>query len=231
MAIDNFDLPRKDWYDKEGRIFKDALIENFNAIEAKLLELSALNPIDVILPDVANKDYEDTTLSSPDTKVVNLKSFIDIMNLKGFPIICEFASGEVKQLTYYDNAYKLQILKDIELTGLGVENKNYILLDYTANNVYTSDNPIPNQNDILIGIYNSDNETIFSIKNAFNYCDINVLANLSKMKFEPITYDSGKGSKGQTQFNKGRIIAEWYNGKYGWQSKYTFPDYGRITKG
>lgn len=231
MAIDNFELPRKDWYDKEGRIFKDALIENFNAMEAKLLELSALNPIDVILPDVANKDYEDATLSSPDTKVVNLKSFIEIMNLKGFPITCEFAGNEVTTLSYYDNDYKLQILKDIELNELGVENKNYILLDYTANNVYVSDNPVPNQNDILIGVYNSDNETIFSIKNVFNYCDIDILANLSKMKFEPITYSSGANSKGQTQFNKGRIVAEWYNGKYGWQSQYTFPDYGRVTKG
>lgn len=231
MAIDNFELPRKDWYDKEGRIFKDALIENFNAMEAKLLELSALNPIDVILPDVANKDYEDTTLSSPDTKVVNLKSFIEIMNLKGFPITCEFASNEVKTLSYYDNDYKLQILKDIELNELGVKNKNYILLDYTANNIYVSDNPVPNQNDILIGVYNPDNEGIFSIRNIFNYCDINVLTNLANMKFEPITYNSGKDTKGQTQFNKGRIIAEWYNGKYGWQSQYTFPDYGRVTKG
>lgn len=31
--INYFELPNKDWFDSQGRIYKDALIENFNAIE------------------------------------------------------------------------------------------------------------------------------------------------------------------------------------------------------
>ena len=34
--VEELVLPRPDWYDTEGRIYKDALIENFNAIEDKL---------------------------------------------------------------------------------------------------------------------------------------------------------------------------------------------------
>ena len=54
MAIDEFELPRLDWHDAEGSIYKDALIENFNTIEAKLIELSGLTPLDIILPDISN---------------------------------------------------------------------------------------------------------------------------------------------------------------------------------
>ena len=65
--IDNFSLPRNDWVDKEGRIYKDALIENFNAIEAKLQELQSLNVFEVTLPDASDIQIdEDVTLDSDD---------------------------------------------------------------------------------------------------------------------------------------------------------------------
>ena len=56
--IDLFALPRPDWYDQEGRIYKDALIENFNALEEKLIEISKLDAFDTQMPDIANMEYQ-----------------------------------------------------------------------------------------------------------------------------------------------------------------------------
>ena len=57
--IEPLTLPRPDWYDQVsvdettgeiiGRIYKDALIENFNAIEEKLNYLGTLEAKDIVL--------------------------------------------------------------------------------------------------------------------------------------------------------------------------------------
>ena len=52
--VEELVLPRPDWYDAEGRIYKDALIENFNAIEDKLLELTRLDAFSVQPPDLSS---------------------------------------------------------------------------------------------------------------------------------------------------------------------------------
>ena len=98
MTLEHFKLPRDDWYDTVstdpetgeiiGRLYKEALIENFNAIEAKLNELSGLTAYETQVPDFSNYNYEDVTLDSPNNKVVNLQSFLKIMNLIGVPIEC-----------------------------------------------------------------------------------------------------------------------------------------------
>lgn len=234
MAIDKFKLPREDWYDTEGRIYKNALIENFNAIEQKLFDLVALNPIDIILPDIANKDYEETTLESPDTKVVNLRSFIKIMNLVGFPIVCNFVGKELKTLSYYDKEYKPHTIVKPDISDIGDEDgnrKKFVLLNYTTHTVYVSENAKPNAEDVLIGVYDKATDSIVCIRHENqNYVDIDVLSVLSNMKVEPFTNRTYKNSGATTWFNKGRIIGEWYNGKYGWDSDTTFYDYGRITR-
>ena len=79
--ISRFTLPRKDWYDNQGidsdtgeiigRIYKDVLIENFNAIEQKLIEISKLDAFDINLPDLSKIVYPDVTLDSEDDCIVN----------------------------------------------------------------------------------------------------------------------------------------------------------------
>ena len=71
--LEHFTLPRTDWYDEEGRIFKDVLIENFNALEKKLNELNALNAFEITLPDFNSIDYPDVTPDSDEDSIVNLK--------------------------------------------------------------------------------------------------------------------------------------------------------------
>ena len=73
--LSRFSLPRKDWYDNQGtdpdtgeiigRIYKDVLIENFNAIEQKLIEISKLDAFDVNLPDFSKIVYPLLTILHP----------------------------------------------------------------------------------------------------------------------------------------------------------------------
>ena len=120
MALDKFKLPRDDWYDtvstdKEtgeiiGRIYKEALIENFNALESKFNELSSLTAYKTQIPDFATYDYEDVTLDSESNKVVNLKSFLTIMDLVGVPLDISFSGKICKKISYYDNNMKLHTI-------------------------------------------------------------------------------------------------------------------------
>lgn len=101
--IERFSLPREDWYDSEGRIYKDTLIENFNAIEAKLQELNALNIIDITIPDVSDIELDDVTLASDDNKIINLNSFLNITHLEDYPIELEFNGKKVSKITWWHN--------------------------------------------------------------------------------------------------------------------------------
>lgn len=228
MAIDKFELPRLDWHDAEGRIYKDALIENFNAIEAKLIELSGLTPLDIILPDISNMTYEDVTLASPDNKVVNLKSFVDIMQIKGFPLVCEFNGKTLARLDYYDEEYKRKNLTDVELNDLGTDGKNYVYLDYSEDTVYVSDDNSNPNGDILIGVYADG--IIYGSNKGKGYVDVNVLQLLSRMQFQPQLYQtSGRGRKVAFSAD-GSVVFVGYGGKDQQWIDADCSDYGKIIR-
>ena len=64
QQITNFELPRPDWHDSKGRIYKDALIENFNAIEAKLTDIAELSAVSTNIPDISGVTFEDVTFEN-----------------------------------------------------------------------------------------------------------------------------------------------------------------------
>lgn len=142
MTLEHFELPRNDWYDTisvdektgkiRGRIYKDRLIENFNAIEKKLSELSSLAPYNTKYPDTSKFIYSDTTLDSATNKVVNLKSFIDILNLKNVPLSCKFTGTVCNRLTYYNDNYEYKIISGVQPTDISAD-KPIVLLDTTNN--------------------------------------------------------------------------------------------------
>lgn len=110
--IQKFELPRLDWYDqistdeqtKEiiGRIYKDALIENFNAIEDKCLELQGLNVLDISIPEPTGFVYDDSDLeTSEDNQVVNLRSLIKILDLEGYPLELSFNGTVCSTCKFY----------------------------------------------------------------------------------------------------------------------------------
>ena len=228
MAIDKFELPRLDWHDAEGRIYKDALIENFNAIEAKLIELSGLTPLDIILPDISNMTYEDVTLASQDNKVVNLKSFVDIMQIMGFPLDCEFNGKTLARLDYYDEEYKRKTLTDVKLDNLGTNGKNYVYLDYSGDTVYVSDDNSNPNGDILIGVYADG--IIYGSSKGKGYIDVNVLQLLSRMQFQPQLYQaSGRGRKVAFSAD-GSVTFIGYGGKDQQWLDADCSDYGKIIR-
>lgn len=105
--IERFKLPRDDWYDEAGRIYKDVIIENLNACESKLLEMAKLEPVGVTPPDISSVVYPDVTLSSDEDCIVNLRSLANILNFKNYLIEINTSATTVLKAAYFDDNFKL----------------------------------------------------------------------------------------------------------------------------
>lgn len=151
MSLEPFVLPRLDWYDEDGRIYKDALIENFNAIEAKLIELGQLDAFDNPLPDISTLSLSDVTLEDEDNKIVNLKSFIDIFGLINYPIELTFSGTKIKKLSYWNSSYSYITRTNIA-TNLTEENK-YLFYNFSNATVRVDNESTIQSNETLLGVY------------------------------------------------------------------------------
>lgn len=164
--IKRFELPRLDWHDQVaideisgeiiGRIYKDALIENFNAIEDKSLELQKLDVLDISIPEPTDFVYEDSSLeSSDDNQVINLRSLVKILSLDGYPLKLSFTNTKCNECRYYkllDNDVEIKSLLNIE-TGASLS-KPYIYLDTEHDTLESSSNSNWSSRwRILIGFY------------------------------------------------------------------------------
>ena len=163
MTLEHFNLPRQDWYDIvstdektgeiRGRIYKDRLIENFNAIETKLNEITKLQPYNTKYPDISKFIYSDVTLSSDTNKVVNLKSFIDILGLKNTPLVVQFGDKRLVRLTYYDNNYKLKNISNIDLSTIS-NTKPFVIGDIENQTITVSGDITEISGKIILGKWN-----------------------------------------------------------------------------
>lgn len=173
-SIQKFKLPRLDWYDQEGtdestgeiigRIYKDALIENFNAIEEKSLELQRLDVLNISIPEPEGFIYNDSNLEdSNDNQVINLKSFVEILDLNGYPLKLSFDNNVCTECVYYKNVFtaaeeevpKLVTLKNI---NTGASNSNpYIFLDIENDTLISSNNSTADSiSRLFIGMYTNN---------------------------------------------------------------------------
>ena len=178
-TLQPFSLPREDWYDSEGRIYKNILIENFNSIQDKLLQISQLTPFKTTPPDITQVVYPDVTLESPEEKIVNLKSLIDILKLKGYPLVANFSGSTVKKVMYYNSNYTLRIIENISTTASNVN--PYVYLNYVTNHIQASSDSSTPENCVLIGYYSGNSITSINDNNNVN---INLLWALSQMSIE-----------------------------------------------
>ena len=163
MTLEHFNLPRQDWYDVvstdektgeiRGRIYKDRLIENFNAIETKLNEITKLQPYNTKYPDISKFIYSDVTLSSDTNKVVNLKSFIDILGLKNTPLVVQFGDKRLVRLTYYDNNYKLKNISNIDLSTISYT-KPFVIGDIENQTITVSGDITEISGKVILGKWN-----------------------------------------------------------------------------
>lgn len=202
--IERLVLPRLDWYDSEGRINKDALIENFNAIESKINELASVSAFDIAAPDFSTFSFDDVTLSSDDNKIVNLKSFINIMKLKGFPIVCTWEDKVLTKLQYYNDSYRLVTITNVDLSELGTNGKIWVYLDYLEDMVYISDDGTNQNEDILIACY--DDGIVHSI-GGLGLIDVNILQVCADMTKFMKTYDNISDVGRQA----GKKVDEWFS--------------------
>lgn len=149
--MDLFELPRDDWYDDRGRLYKDAIIENLNAIEDKLNELAAIDAFDAEAPDVSTLSLEDVTLESEDNKIVNLKSLVDILDIVNYPMELEFEGTKIKKISYYNSSYSYVTRTNIT-TNLNSEN-NYLFYNFSDNTVRVSSSVSIGANETLLACY------------------------------------------------------------------------------
>lgn len=206
--MERFVLPRTDWVDEQGRIYKDALIENLNAIEAKLQEIQALDIFEVTMPDVSDIQIEDdVTLSSPDNKILNLRSFLNITHLEDYPVECSFNGTKIKKLCWWhDNTYNTLVNKE---TGCNTTNK-YIHFNPSTGTI-TSSSSSSITNNTLIGVWTGGE--VMGI-NGRTFLGVNLLEVLSKMSLEVSqTYEKYRNTQFSDYGNAGRIIGaaqtEW----------------------
>lgn len=197
--VEPFVLPRLDWYDEEGRIYKDALIENFNAIEARLKELGAIGEsliIDDQGIDVSDIHLDDVTMDDLPAKILNFRSLLDVVNLVNYPLECTFNGKKLVRLAYYNSNYEYKAITNKSLS-VNTTNK-YVYFNYVNNTVAASDATTSPTNSILIGVFADG-----SIRglNSFEYANINALYYLARMSEETFTvregFDDSKSTIGQ----------------------------------
>lgn len=221
--LEHFALPRLDWYDDKGRINKDALIDNFNAIEAKLNEISRLSAFSIEPPDFTKIQIDDTTLDSADNAIINLKSFIDIMQLKNIPITFTVNGTIITLLQYYDNNYNLVTIRDKKIEGLATDNNCWVYLNPDTKDIYvTTDNP-KLSTDVFLGCY-SDSR-LYHV-GGVGLMDINILEPLSKMSRTTNVTQYNRDTNVQARFVNGRLYG-YYGAQSNGNSRYVrFQDQG-----
>lgn len=231
--VEKLKLPRPDWFDAEGRIYKDALIENFNAIEDKLLELSRVDAFSVQPPDIndiAYPDIEDLS-TTDDRSIINLKSFLNLTGLMGYPLECVFSGTVAKKISFYNSAYKYFTISDKE-TNANATNP-YIYLNWVNNTVAASNTTITPTNSCLIGVYEGG---IVKCVNDKDSISINPLFYLSRMSKESHYIRTDRGTRDKYSCydgigSNGRLWgAADTNKKTGTTNNIYFLDVGRYSE-
>lgn len=239
--VERFTLPRLDWYDNEsidpdtgeivGRIYKDVLIENFNAIEDKLIELTKLDAFDVNLPDLSSIVYPDVTLNSAEDCIVNLRSLMTIMDCRNYPITCDFNGTKCTKMTFYTSDNKIIERVDWQETGAS-DSKPWIYCNLANGDVTADVSANTPDNHIFVGCYTNG-----SIKcNESGYViGKNLLQALSKMKFQNLgnlTVDGNNaGNREPKNWTDGGDTVGWSDTeRHTGSFTFTRCKYGRTTR-
>ena len=227
--LDNFSLPRDDWYDDNGRIYKDVLIENLNAIEAKLNELNSLTGFEISLPATSEIVYPNTTLASDDNEIVNLKSFLDITGLINYPLELKSTNSTIEKISYWSSGYSYITRYNVSTSASS--SVPYVVMDSSGNisavaSINQSTPPVIGffENGRIVGINDKDN------------IPINALYYLPNMKSDTYNFTFSSGTRDEYDSRTGigrggRLIgAGDTNTKTSGTNNVTFRDLGRTSK-
>lgn len=139
------------WHDEDGHIYKDKLIEVFDSIEAKINELADYDISEIDLIDITNITYPDVTTTDVEedsTKIVNLKSFVNIMDLAELPLsVTTDGNVGIKTCTYVGNDYLTHTIDLSSNPTVASTTNPYIHLDIENNTIvayssFQSDKPL-----------------------------------------------------------------------------------------
>lgn len=227
--LDNFSLPRDDWYDSDGRIYKDVLIENLNAIEAKLNELNSLTGFEISLPATSEIVYPDTTLNSNDDEIINLKSFLEITGLINYPLELKSSGTTIERISYWSSGYSYVTKRNVTTTANN--NNPFIVMDSNGN--ISAVASIDQNTPPIIGFF--ENGKIMGL-NDKNNIPINALYYLPNMKSDMYNFTFSSGTRDEYDSRTGigrggRLIgAGDTNTKTSGVNNVTFRDLGRTSK-
>lgn len=225
--IERFELPREDWYDEQGRIYKDVLIINLNACEQKLFELQGLDAFDVEPPDISSIVYPDTDLTSDDSCIVNLKSFLEIINLINYPIELQISGKKIRKVSYWNSNHQY-ITKTNTIVNDAAAETPYVYIDLTDGNIKASNNPATAVSGILLGVF--ENGVIRGVHNGLS-ANINLmylLANVQKDTGSATNYDVHNNPANYTNmYNSSRAVGYADGESQAGAHSITYTDYGR----
>lgn len=125
-----------------GHIFKDKLIEAFNFLEEKIRWLATYDLSETGIIDTSNVTYDDLTKEDFDDEdkqlnIINLKSFIDIMDLVNFPLEVVTDNNKVMSVTYTNSDYEI-VTKTSENGVTATTSTPWIHLDVDNNAIVAS---------------------------------------------------------------------------------------------
>lgn len=229
MALEKFDIPRKDWYDKEGRIYKDALIENFNAIEEALNGLQQLSPFVVGEIDWNEIDIPDVTLNSPDASLINMKSFISMLGLDKYPLVCDVSGLTITRMVWYYNGTRHTLTNK----KLSISNGQFVWFKPADGSisVISADTAASNMSNGVAGwLLGACYAGELKLLHPANIIDYDMLVPLSKMQIKPIVDGWELGKNSQYRWRNrvaGRTVAlTIINKRAGSMINLTYPDVG-----
>lgn len=220
--IENFTLPRTDWVDEQGRIYKDALIDNLNAIEAKLQEIQELDIFEITVPDASDIQVPDCDLSSPDDTVVNLKSFLEIVNIENYPMECSFNGTKLVKLTWWHN-YHYNRKVNVETNA---NDTNKLVSFNPSTGVVSTSSTVP-EGSVLIGMFTGNQ--IRGI-NSNKMVGISLLKALADMSIEAFEKSKPRNNQISNYTNSGRSIGWAQTQKKGSSINVILRDTGREYK-
>lgn len=146
----------QNWYDPNtGRVYKDVLINNFNAIEEEINRILAIDINDITIPDIGEVEYPDVSLSDEDadSQILNLRSYLDIVQIINYPLVVKTDGNTlITRVEYWGDDLTYHTLKN---TDSVIPNSSYpyMYLDYGNGAIIRSDSYTTPSNCVLIGIF------------------------------------------------------------------------------
>lgn len=198
--VEPFELPYPNWYDSEGRIYKDILIKNFNAIESKINELLALDISSFTKPDISEVVYPNVSLSDEgkDEQILNLQSFLDIVDLINYPLVVT-TDGNIKvtKVAYWGSDYHYHTV--INDSVVPDTTDRFIYLDYDNKEIIKSSSVTPPTNCVLVAVLKDGNLITNNINIAGN---VNFPSILAEQAYTTQTY-TGSGRPNGNEYGLG----------------------------